>query len=94
MKVNICGIEHEIVEVADNFEKMDGVQLGFIKHSQAKILINQGLPEQLKKAVICHEIVHGILINVGREDLSDDETLVTCLGNAINQTFDIKFTEE
>ena len=38
--------------------------------------------------------MHGILVHIGRGDLSNDEVLVTSLGNAVAQTFNIKFMGE
>ena len=34
-------------------------------------------------------MVHGILVHLGYDNLSDDETFVQSLGNAITQSFDI-----
>jgi hypothetical protein len=36
---------------------------------------------------ITHEIIHAILVHIGRSDLSEDETFVQALGNAVYQTF-------
>lgn len=38
-------------------------------------------------------MMHGILFHIGREDLSNDETLVQSLGNAISQAFEIREME-
>lgn len=50
--------------------------------------------EEMKKATLCHEIMHGILLNIGREDLSNDENFVTALGNAIYASFEVKEVEK
>jgi hypothetical protein len=91
MKINICGIEHEIVEYEDNFNVE--THMGQSDFGTCKIKINKNMPCQLKAATLCHEILHGMLVHIGREDLSNDEQLVTALGNAINGSFKIKEVE-
>lgn len=88
MKVNICGVPHKVIEKDDNFSS-DNTHLGEITYSQAEITLNKNIPEEIKKETLCHEMVHGILVHIGREDLSGDETLVQQLGNAIYQGFNI-----
>lgn len=88
MRVNICGIEHDVIECKDNFNV--DTHMGQIDYKECIIKINEDMPQQLKTATLCHEILHGILIHIGREDLSADEQLITALGNAINNTFSIK----
>ena len=88
MRVNICGIEHDVIECKDNFNV--DTHMGQIDYKECIIKINKDMPQQLKTATLCHEILHGILVHIGREDLSIDEQLITVLGNAINNTFSIK----
>lgn len=92
MKVNICGIEHTVIECEDNFDTE--THMGVIDYAHAVIRINKDMSDQLKKATICHEILHGMLVHIGREDLSEDEQLVTALGNAINNSFEVKETSD
>jgi len=89
VKINICGIPHEVVECEDAFDV--DMHLGQIDYKNAKILINKDAAMEIKSETLCHEIMHGILVHIGREDLSQDETLVTALGNAIWQTFDVRY---
>ena len=93
MKVNICGIPHTVIEKEDSF---DAVQknLGMIDYGKAEIVINKASNPYIKQETLCHEIVHGILVHIGRDDLSNDETFVQALGNAINQTFSVKGEKE
>ena len=91
MKVNICGVPHQIIEVNDNF---DGGNCGMIDHIKNEIYINNKLSEEGRKETICHEIVHGILVHLGYNELSTNETLVQSLGNAIYQTFELKDIEK
>ena len=91
MKVNICGLQHEVVEVTDHFN-MD-CHMGMIEYKDLVIKINADMPREAKNETICHEMVHGILVHLGYNDLSDDEQFVQALGNAIYQGFDIKNKE-
>lgn len=88
MFVNICGIPHDVVEVEDNFD-ID-CHLGMIDYKTATIKINKELKGMNRTETLCHEMVHGMLIHIGRQDLSDDETFVQSLGNAIMHGFDIR----
>lgn len=88
MKVNICGLPHEVIECEDSFN-MD-CHMGQIDYKDLVIKINKDMPVEAKKETICHEMVHGILIHIGQGELSNDEHLVQALGNAIYQGFEIK----
>ena len=88
MKVNVCGIPHEVKEVETNLGN-DG-SLGLITYAKAIIEINKDQSEECKKETLIHEMVHGMLVHIGRDDLSNDEVFVQSLANAIYQGFDIK----
>lgn len=92
MRVNICGLPHEVVFLEDMFDV--DCHLGQIDYKDLKIKINKDMPQPLKNETICHEMVHGILVHIGRDDLSNDEQLVQALGNAIYQGFEIKAERE
>ena len=83
--VNICGIPHKIYFQKDSFNT--DMCLGDIQYDKAVIRINDESAPDIKREALCHEIAHGILIHIGRADLSNDETFVTALGNALNQSF-------
>ena len=83
--INICGIRHSIDYVVDEFENNE--MLGQIRYKDAKIQINQACCDEIQKATLCHEIMHGILLHIGRDDLSNDEAFVTAIGNAVNESF-------
>lgn len=85
MKVNICGIEHTIIECDDKFDV--DTHMGMIDYNKAEIRINAASADPIKEATICHEVLHGLLVHIGRTDLSTDEQFVTALGNAINGAF-------
>jgi hypothetical protein len=92
MKVNICGITHEVIECDDKFDA--DLHFGQIDYKACEIRINKDVNEQEKQETLCHEMVHGILNHIGRNDLSCDETFVQTLGNAIYQGFEIKVESE
>lgn len=91
MKVNICGILHEVRECVDNFN--GDLHLGQIDYGECVIKINADANEQMKQEALCHEMTHGILMHLGYNDLSDDEHFVQALGNAIYQGFIAKENE-
>ena len=91
MKVKICGIPHEVIEREDSFD-MDS-HLGQIDYRKAIITLNKDMSAEVKEETLHHEIMHGILVHIGRDDLSMDETFVTALGNAVYQTFQLRGEE-
>lgn len=90
--VNICGIPHKVIYAKDNFNT--DLHLGEIKYDKAEIRINADVDKGLQREAECHEIAHGILVHIGRSDLSNDETFVTALGNALMQSFTPLIREE
>lgn len=86
--VNICGIPHIVRYVEDVFD-MD-THLGQIIYAKGEIRVNRDMPKELIKETICHEMVHGILMHLGYDELANSEQLVQALGNAITQGFEIK----
>ena len=89
MRVNICGVKHDVVEKEDTFDVL-AKSFGMIDYNKAEITINKDMPNDLKWETICHEMLHGMLVHIGRQDLSEDETFVQSLGNAIYQGFDVR----
>lgn len=88
MTVNICGIKYDVVECEDAFDV--DKHFGMIDYMQAKIKVNKSMNDQIKQEAICHEMVHGILVHIGYNNLSQDEQFVQAFGNAIRQGFTIK----
>lgn len=89
--VNICGIPHEVEEVVDPF---DGLTNGQIIYGDCRIQLNAKLPIPMRNEALCHEMLHGILLHLGYNDLTEDEHFVQCLANAINNGFSIRWIEE
>lgn len=89
MKVDICGIPHEIIEKECIESDVPGMVLGQIEHSSCTIFMRNNLPPELYRQTLIHEITHGMLVMIGRNDLSEDETFVQTLALAISQTFQL-----
>lgn len=90
-KINICGIPFTVSEVEEIQGEVKGEIIhGEISHSRAEILLRESLPDELKQLALIHEWVHGMFVMIGRNELSDDETLVQNIALAINQTFKLQ----
>ena len=92
MTVTICGIPYTVIDLDDNFSA-DAKHFGQADFLKARIILNKYLAEPVKQETLAHEIVHAILVHIGRPDLSEDETFVQSFANAINQTFELKKQE-
>lgn len=92
MKVNICGLKHEVIECEDSFNC--DCHFGQIEYKDLVIKINKDMQQEAKEETLCHEMLHGILVHIGHQDLSSDEQFVQALGNAIYQGFAVKKIEE
>ena len=89
-KIKICGLPFKIKQINVINEGDAGITQGEIYCSQGEIRICKRLPKRIKKRVLYHEILHGILIQLGYDDLSSDEQFVQSMSNAIYQMFKLK----
>ena len=87
-KVTICGIPHDIVMCEDNFDTE--CHLGQITYSKAEIKLNSEATPAVQMQALVHEVVHGLLVYLGYNDLSSEEQFVQALACGINQTFRLK----
>ena len=87
--VKICGVPYEIID-KDYIESSDGRCVGMITYDECKIEMRKGQHPDYYNQSLIHEVVHGMLVMIGRNDLSCDETFVQTLALAISQTFDLK----
>lgn len=87
-EVKINGIKHEVIECEDTFDV--DCHFGMIDYKKCKIKINKDMTEEMKNQALCHEILHGMLVSLGYNDLANDETFVQGLSGLINQTFSVK----
>lgn len=78
----LIGMDYIVGELPeDQREDLHGLHLP----SDSTISLDPQLPPQKLRAVFCHEWIHAALEAVGREDLSEDETLVDSLGSVLYQ---------
>lgn len=82
--IRICGIPYEVTEVDDAFGR--NVQ-GQIDYNDCTIKIRKDMAEAVKEVALCHEMTHGMLVAIGRNDLAEDEVFTQSLASAINQSF-------
>ena len=85
MTINICGIPHEIIYCEDSFNT--DTHFGQIDYGKAVIKLSKDISKEQQAEALCHEVLHGMLVHIGRDDLSHDESFVQCLSNAIYQSF-------
>lgn len=90
-RVDICGIPHTVEYCDDKFD-LD-LHLGDIRYGEAKIRINRNASASIQNEALCHEIVHGILVHIGRQDLNEEQ-FVQSLANAISQSFIVNLKRE
>lgn len=92
MRVSVCGVPHEVVEVKSEFDA--DCHFGQIDYQECRIKINANLPKEMKDSTLVHEMMHGILMHSGYEDLANDEKFVRVIGNCIYQSFAVKVCNE
>ena len=93
MKVNICGIPHEVIEKQDVFNS-DTTHFGQIDYVACEITLNKNMPSELKIQTLIHEMLHGIFTHLGYEELACDEKLITTLATAMSQGFLVRRYQE
>jgi len=72
--VNIFGIPYKVERVP--YIDREYYIVGKIKHESQKILILDSLSEELAEQTLLHEVIHGILMQLRRNEEHDDEPLV------------------
>lgn len=92
-KVTICGIPHKVVLCKDSFDN-SALHLGYIKYADAEIRINQDAVPELQMQTLFHEMLHGMLTLIGRNDEAQDEQFVQALSMAMYNSFDLKEANE
>lgn len=87
-KVTLCGIPYRVVLCDDSFD-ID-LHMGQIKYGKGEIRISNQVTPELQMQVLFHEMLHGMLFLIGRNEEAADENLVQSLSNAMYQIFRIK----
>lgn len=88
MKIKLCGIPYEVRYVDDSFSS--DTQFGEIKYLEGVIRINNNISEAFKTRTLWHEAIHGILTLIGRDDLAEDEILVSNMAIALDQLAEMR----
>lgn len=85
--INIVGVDYKVVvrEFTHNH-----LNMGHIDDMTATIALNERLPESQMKAVLWHEVVHGVLDAVGESEMSKNEDFVEKFSRALGMVADLK----
>lgn len=87
--VDVCGIPFRYIEQVST-DRVDSF-MGRCDPKMACITINADMTKEMKESTLVHEWLHGILDLQGLGDYSNDEKLVSVLGNELyRQGFRIK----
>ena len=70
---------HQGIFEADDVFNSESTHFGQIDFVRGKIVVNSALSEDAKNETIVHEVTHGILVYIGRSDLSQDEQFVQAI---------------
>jgi len=90
-KVNICGVPHKVFRKEDAFSS-DTAHFGEIRLKECEIYLSTGMNPEMENQTLIHEMMHGILFGIGRNDLCHDEVLVQALAQAMAGSFEVKKT--
>lgn len=88
--INICGVPHNIIYDNVIDEGSEGIISGKIIHSKCEIHLRKGLTPEYEKETLVHEMVHGILLHLGKAEMCNDEELVQLLACGIYNHFEIR----
>jgi hypothetical protein len=83
--VSILGLNYQVVDV-DVIERGQEI-CGQIDHLAQTIKLERKMTPERREQTIIHEIIHGILDQLGYLELHNDEQLVQGLSVALHQTF-------
>jgi len=82
-KVKIFGFEFD-VSFKEDLDKVSGID-GKIDFDTQTIIIEPDRPQRVLEAIFIHEVLHGCLSYAGFDTLSDNESFVEAVGNALHQ---------
>ena len=88
-KINIVGVEYTI-EVKEFTHSH--LNMGHIDDMTSTISLNERLPASQMKAVLWHEVTHGVLDAIGESEMSKNEDFVEKLSRALGIVAELKFT--
>lgn len=81
-QIKVLNLIYDVEEI-DEFG--DDGTLGKILYAKQKILIRSDLSDERKKVTLIHEIVHGLLEQLGFHEECDNEHLINSLSTAAYQ---------
>lgn len=84
-KVDILGLEYS-VKLKDRVSREDDCN-GMIYYDSQEIIIDKHLKKGKQEQVFIHELIHGILEQLGYDDTNNDEHLVQSLAVSLHQIF-------
>ncbi len=91
--VDVCGVPFKYIEQVST-DRVDGF-MGRSDSKMALITINADMPKAQKEATLIHEWIHATLDSQGMGELSNNEQLVSILGNELyRQGFRIKCVDD
>lgn len=80
-EIKILGTVYKIEEL-EQINKFEMI-LGEIDYISQVIKIDKSLNEDLKKEVLIHEILHGILDKLGYDEINEDEQKVQSIASTL-----------
>lgn len=82
----LAGRRWEVARVEHIESGEDGSgTLGRAHDAKARIELHADQSDECMQHTFCHELVHAILMTLGRDKLNDDEGLVDAIGNLLLQ---------
>lgn len=84
-KIIIGGIPFKL-SYSDNMKQENGTCLGEVDHSECTIMLKEDMPTELEHITLIHEMLHAMLVLIGRNELSCDEQFVQTLALCIQNT--------
>lgn len=95
MKVKVGNTKYELIktsgdEILDQYYPDEDIFdiAGLIDKFNTSIYINKEFSSQTVKQTFWHEIVHGMLYEIGRHELNSDEGLVDAIGGQLYGLFE------
>ena len=90
-EIAICGLCYT-VEFVDQVSLGDQDTIGLILPHDQKIRIARNISAENKAQTLLHEVIHGTLIGLGMNDLSENENLVQGLSQSLHQILKLDLT--
>lgn len=87
--INILGVEYKVVVKEFTHSHLN---MGHIDDLTATIALNERLPASQMKAVLWHEVIHGVLDAIGESEMSKNEDFVEKLSRALGMVAELKLS--